>query len=212
MYSLMLLTVLAQPAPEAAAAGGVPPQQVLASIDARGNLTITQVSCHCPGEFMGTFVVPAPVAPEGEKAPAKAKSKVKVTNLMVTMTEMPAKDVQAFTVDGREVSAEKLATLLAKERTVLVALDGKKVDPFHLKLYKEDTLVLVPPPNTVGAGGMFSPWGGYGAGAVMAPVQIPAPSVAFPATPLAPFPPAALPGEKLPKRDVPAKKEEAIRR
>jgi hypothetical protein len=169
MYSLILLAVLAQPAPEPAAAGGVPPQQVLASIDARGNLTITQVACACPGELMGPFAVPA--LPEGEKAPAKAKAKVKVTNLMVTMTEMPAKEVQAFTAEGREIPAERLATLLAKERTVLVALDGKKVDPFHLQLYKEDTIVLVPPANTVGGGGVFG-GGGYGAYGVHQAVPI----------------------------------------
>jgi hypothetical protein len=178
MYSLMLLSVLAQPAPEAAAAGGVPPQQVLASIDARGNLTITQVTSSCYGGFMGPWAMLTPPVPGGEKAAAKAKPKVKVTNLTVTMTEMPAKDVQAFTVDGREVSAEKLATLLAKERTVLVALDGKKVDPFHLKLYKEDTLVLVPPANTVGTGGGFGPWG-YGG----------VPAAAYPAGPSATPPP-----------------------
>jgi hypothetical protein len=182
MYGLILYALLAQPAEEPAAAGDLPPQQVLASIDARGNLTITQVACACPGEF----VVPPPAAavevPEGEKSAPKAKPKVKVTNLMVTITEMPAKDVKAFTVEGREVTAEKLATLLAKERAVLVALGGKKVDPFHLQLYKEDTLVLVPPPGTMGGGG-FGGWGYGGVHAVYqpAPVAVPvAPPVAVP--------------------------------
>jgi hypothetical protein len=210
MSSLILFAVLAQAPPEPAAAGAMPPQQVLASIDARGNLTLTQVSCYCPGEFMGMMAMPAPPVPEGEKAPAKAKPKVKVTNLMVTMTEMPAKDVKAYTAEGREVPAEKLAELLAKERTVLVALDGKKVDPFHLKLYKDDTIVLVPPPNTVGTGGGSNPWGGgYGGwGAVYAPAG---PSTT-PAVPIAPPLVKPLPGEKLPPRRVLEKKEEKIDR
>jgi hypothetical protein len=187
MSSLILFAVLAQGAPEPAAAGAMPPQQVLASIDARGNLTITQVSCHCPGEHMA-MVMPAPVPPGGEKTPAKGKPRVKVTNLMVTMTEMPAKDVQAYTAEGREIPAEKLAEMLTKERTVLVALDGKKVDPFHLKLYKDDTIVLVPPPNTVGTGGGFSPWGGgY---VVPAPISGTAPAFA---------PPVTLPAERIRK-------------
>jgi hypothetical protein len=171
MYGLFWLAILAQPAPEPAAAGGLPPEQVLASIDARGNLTITQVAAACGGGLMGPIVFPALPAAEGEKAPAKAKSKVKVTSLMVTVTEMPAKDVQAFTAEGRPISAERLATLLAKERAVLVALDGKKVDPFHLQLYKDDTIVLVPPANTVGGGGGFGGWG-YGGHAVAVPAPL----------------------------------------
>jgi hypothetical protein len=172
MYGFFLFAALAQPAPEPAAAGGLPPEQVLASIDTQGNLTITQVACACPGGFMGPRAFPAP---EGEKAPAKAKSKVKVTSLMVTLTEMPAKDVQAFTAEGRPISAERLATLLAKERAVLVALDGKKVDPFHLQLYKEDTIVLVPPANTVGGDGGYGGWG-YGGHAVAVPAPLTPPA------------------------------------
>ena len=45
----------------------------------------------------------------------------------------------------------------------LIALDGKKVDPFHLQLYKEGTIVLVPPPNTLNLshGGYGGPGGFY---------------------------------------------------
>jgi hypothetical protein len=91
---------------------------------------------------------------------------VKVAYLMVTTAELPAKDVTAYTADGRTVSTEKLTTLLAKERPVLVVTDGKKVDPFLLQLYKDDVLVLVPPVSTFQMGfGDFSgigATGGYG--------------------------------------------------
>ena len=50
--------------------------------------------------------------------------------------------------------------MLAKEKTVLVAMDGKKLDPFYTQLYKDDTIVLVPPANTLNAGG--GAYGGYG--------------------------------------------------
>ena len=76
---------------------------------------------------------------------------------MVTTMELPANCVDAYTVDGKSLTVEKLATLLEKERTVLVALDGKKIDPFLLELYKEGTIVLVPPANTMNMG-----YGGYG--------------------------------------------------
>src|SRR5205823_9975053 len=83
----------------------------------------------------------APKKKAGEKVVVRAK----VTQLTVTVVELPAHVVAAYTVDGKPVAAAKLAELLAKERTVLIALDGKKVDPFYLQLYKEGTLVLVPP-------------------------------------------------------------------
>src|SRR5262249_62103595 len=80
---------------------------------------------------------------------------------MVTTAELPARNVEAYTADGRAINAEKLRTLLAKERTVLVAMDGKKLDPFHLQLYKDDTIVLVPPANTLNMGGYIGGYGGH---------------------------------------------------
>ena len=52
----------------------------------------------------------------------------------------------------------------------LVALDGKKVDPFHLQLYKDGTIVLVPPANTLNLGGYGGAIGGY-----TGPVPVPVP-------------------------------------
>lgn len=141
MCSLLVLAVLAQPAVELSQ-----PIQAAARIDGAGNLIISVVSEAGPG-FAG------PV-----EFPGKAKVKVKVLSVFVTTTELPAKSVEAYTVDGRLVTAERLTELLAKERTVLVALDGKKVDPFLLQLYKEGTILLVPPANTV----QFEPGGAIG--------------------------------------------------
>jgi hypothetical protein len=159
MYSLVLLTALAQPAPPAPPSS-TQPIQLLARID-KGNLTITTVTSlgsvdygnsGCKGYAPAT--IPATV-------PATAPVKVKVTTVMVTTMELPAKDVEAYSVDGKKISAETLATLLAKDRPVLVATDGKKVDPFLLQLYKEGTIVLVPPANTLnmspGVGGPGGP-------------------------------------------------------
>jgi hypothetical protein len=161
MYSLVLLAALVPAAPEPDAPSGTPPVQMLASIDGSGKLTLTYVGCYC--DDLGVpEIVPPP--PRGEdKAPAPPK--VKVKTVTVTTAELAAKHVQAYTADGRAVAADKLASLLAKERTVLLVLDGKKVDPFFLQLYKDDTLVLVPPAHTINVG-----FGGYyGAPAVVVP-------------------------------------------
>ena len=90
----------------------------------------------------------------------KEPVKVKVTSAIVTTMELAAKEVEAYNVDGKRISAETLASLLAKDRPVLLALDGKKVDPFQLQLYKEGTIVLVPPANTLNIGGSDGP--GFG--------------------------------------------------
>ena len=151
MYSLLLLTAFLQApaAAENAGAGASPPEQVLASIDSKGKLTIVHVTCACYGPMNPEHTVTA-IDPKGkEKIPVK----VKTSSVVVTTAELPARFVEAYTVDGKALSTETLSTLLVKERTVLVAVDGKKLDPFHLQLYKEGTIVLVPPANTLNVGG-----------------------------------------------------------
>ncbi len=178
MYALLVLTALAQaPDPAPMTAGTMPPEQVLATIDGKGKLTIVHVTgaCYGPGQMEHNVTVPK------EKVPVK----VKTTSVMMTTVELPAKHVEAFTVDGKAITAETLATLLGKERTVLLAMDGKKVDPFFLSLYKDGTIVLVPPANTLGMGfGGFV--GGYGGGPSVVPVPVPAPAPDLPPKPLPP--------------------------
>ncbi len=170
MYTLLALTVLAQ-APDPAASSAQP-AQVLARIDARGNLTMTSVSPIEP-VAVGCYGFPPPLS-----VPGKAAVAVKVTRAVVITAELPAKSVTAYSVDGKAISAETLATLLAKDRTVLVALDGKKVDPFFLQLYKEGTIILVPPANTL-------PFGRGGAGHDAPQVEeIPPPADRLPPPPM----------------------------
>ena len=184
-FSLILMTALAAPAADPAAPGGTPPEQATAVIDAEGTLRITHVSCVCNGAPMPETPAPAP-KPGGDKPPAKPKAKV--TTVMLTTAELPAKAVEAYTADGAPVGQEKLAELLKKERSVLVAMDGKKVDPFYLELYKEGTIVLVPPADTfAGAGGFGNPYG--------PPTVVPA---APPPPPDRPDRPKDLPLEKKP--------------
>jgi len=165
MYSLLVLAALAHSAAEPAAPGGSPPEQVLASIDGKGKLTITHVTCACYGPATQENTVNA----QDPKGKDKIPVKVKVSSVVVTTAELPARFVEAYSTDGKAISAETLATLLAKERAVLVAMDGKKVDPFYLQLYKEGTIILVPPANTLNMGGAV--------GAYSGPVPVPAPPV-----------------------------------
>jgi hypothetical protein len=150
MFSLVLFAALAQPGQDAAP-GGEAPVQGLAVIDAKGKITITYVSCNCYGPGMQDNTVTAHEIKGNEKVPVQVK--VKVSSVMVMTAELPAKHVEAYTADGKAISAEKLAPMLQKEHTVLIAMDGKKVDPFYLQLYKEGTIVLVPPSGTFGMGG-----------------------------------------------------------
>ena len=160
MYSLLVLAALAQPAPEAATPGGARPEQALAKIDGKGKLTITLVSPACPGPGGPETTVTVYEKKGTEKVAVQVK--VKVASVVLTTAELPAKYVEAYTVEGTAITGDNLAEMLTKERTVLVAMDGKKVDPFHLQLYKEGTIVLVPPANTLvpGFGGYVGAYGG----------------------------------------------------
>jgi hypothetical protein len=182
MYTLLVLAALAQqpvpaqplpgqPDKPAETASGMAPEQVLATIDAKGKLTIVHVQCNCYGVPSQETTVDVPGKNPDDKP---TKVKVKMSSVTMTTYELPAKVVEAYTAGGERIEAEKLAKLLAKERTVLLAMDGKKVDPFHLQLYKDDTVVLVPPANTLNMGGAI---GAYGPGVVPVPDIAPPPPV-----------------------------------
>jgi hypothetical protein len=59
----------------------------------------------------------------------------------VMLLEM--KNVRGFGTDGRRIETNAIAERLKKEIPVLVSANGQPVDPFHLQLIKEGTIVLV---------------------------------------------------------------------
>jgi hypothetical protein len=183
LVSLVLSAALAA-APEPAPPSGTPPQQAVAVIDGEGNLRITIATCNC----FGPGVQEMPAEASEKTAGDKASVKVKISSVTLTTVELPAKAVDAYTADGTAIKKEKLSEMLAKERAVLVSLDGKKVDPFLLQLYKEGTIVLVPPANVVNGGGLY-PGGFFG----------PPPVEAVPAVP----PPGPIDRPKLPEEKKP---------
>lgn len=76
------------------------------------------------------------------------------------------KAVSVSNAGGKPVPADKLTKLLEKDTPVLVSVNGP-VDPFYLLTVKEDTLVIVVPPQVL-AGPPPAPTG-PGAGAVPVP-------------------------------------------
>jgi hypothetical protein len=83
------------------------------------------------------------VRPEGGQVVTPVTTYVPTFQL-VEQSFAPA-EVEAFGTDGRRIERKQLLERLRKEAAVLVSADGRKVDPFHLQVVKEDTLVLVVP-------------------------------------------------------------------
>jgi hypothetical protein len=75
-------------------------------------------------------------------------------------------EVRIYDTAGKKMESKALPGLLTKEIPALASADGKKVDPLHLRLIKEGTLILIlpetklrPPAPVFGAGmpGMGGP-------------------------------------------------------
>jgi hypothetical protein len=71
--------------------------------------------------------------------------RVPVTVMREMTRSIQAKDIQAFTTEGKKLDARDLANFLKKDTPVLVSADGKKVDPYYLQVIKEGTIILVVP-------------------------------------------------------------------
>lgn len=78
---------------------------------------------------------------DGKKVAVKYKVRVpvlyrkhhkrKLANLVITNAQ------------GKELTEKEVLTLLKNPTIVLVSSDGKKVDPYYLKIVKPDTLVII---------------------------------------------------------------------
>src|SRR5262249_38498881 len=55
------------------------------------------------------------------------------------------KDVHVYGTDGMEVDRKRLSKMLQKPTLALCTVDGKPVDPLHLRLVKDGTLIFVGP-------------------------------------------------------------------
>jgi RNA polymerase sigma factor (sigma-70 family) len=68
--------------------------------------------------------------------------------LVGTVTEqlLDVNKAEVYDLDGKRVKPQALTEALEHEAPVLVATDGRKVDPYHLQLIKKGTLIVVLPP------------------------------------------------------------------
>jgi RNA polymerase sigma factor (sigma-70 family) len=96
----------------------------------------------------------------------------------VTTAVYDLKDVKIVDVKGKPIDVKNLPKLLNKEIAALIAKDGQQVDPLHLRLFNDETLLF------------------------LLPLPDPAPIIAVPAGDPVPMPGAPLPPPPVP-RDPP---------
>jgi RNA polymerase sigma factor (sigma-70 family) len=96
----------------------------------------------------------------------------------VVTTEYELTDVKLRDMKGKPIDVKQLPKLLDNEMVALIAKDGVEVDPLHLRLIKDGTLLFLLPPDPVP--GIAIPVDGIPA----VPAPVPAvPVPAFPADP-----------------------------
>ena len=86
---------------------------------------------------------------EGDKVVSRKRLvSVPVTEQVPVVVD--GKQVQVYGVDGKMIDPNDLKRRIVGTMPVFVSADGKPVDPFHLRLAKEGTLILVIPPSVPG--------------------------------------------------------------
>lgn len=115
---------------------GLPPSQVIASMTKAGEFEITE-SVMVPEQRSEERVVIV-----GGK-PVKQVVTVTVLRTVQVTRRVKSEGVKVYTAGGKEVDSKDVSNKLKQPTIVLWAMDGKKVDPFYLKIIKPDTLVFV---------------------------------------------------------------------
>ena len=143
MFPTLLAAVLASavaapapPEPEIKPPQGPPPTQVLASMTKDGEFEISQ-----PQQVPEARKEERTVTIDGR--PVKQTVTVFMYKTVQVTRRIKAEGVTVYTTAGKEVPAKDVPDKLKKPTIVLLAADGNKVDPFYLKIIKEDTLVIV---------------------------------------------------------------------
>jgi hypothetical protein len=116
-----------------------PPLQVLASINKDGSIVLVDSVT----EYKTVPRTRIFKTPDGKEKTETIEVRVPVVSFRSNV--FPTKDVQVFDTKNNPVDVKKLPELLAKRVPALVSVDGNKVDPLHLRVVKEGTLVFVVP-------------------------------------------------------------------
>ena len=83
------------------------------------------------------------VEKDGKKE--RVKYKVRVPRLLRKYRKKKIADLIITNAVGKKQTAEDVLDALEKPKIALISSDGKKVDPYYLKIVKPDTLVIVDP-------------------------------------------------------------------
>jgi len=78
-----------------------------------------------------------------EKKREKGDAKVLKAVQVVRRYLLEEGAMTVYDTDGKKVALKDLADRLAKPSVVLISADGKEVDPFHLRVARPGTLVIV---------------------------------------------------------------------
>jgi RNA polymerase sigma factor (sigma-70 family) len=163
---------------------GPAPIQILASIDKDGKLVI---------KMAVTMLRAAGVGAAGPNGAAPAIARVEQVTKLQSQT-YALDDVQVLDTKAKKLDKKKVAKLLKKETVALASLWGQKVDPLHLRVIKDGTLVFVLPApkgnGFIGPPGRVVPGlppGGGGAGA--GGIRIAPPGNGLPGIGVGPVPP-----------------------
>src|SRR2546421_12672266 len=102
MYSAILFATLILPSADPAPPhpSGMPPVQCLASIDVKGKLTLTRVMPVGGCDRTSDEIELKAELKRPDKDPVKVAVKAKVTKVQITVVELPAEVVEAYTEDG----------------------------------------------------------------------------------------------------------------
>ena len=149
--ALTLSLALGAPVPPSTApvATGTAPRVMELKADANGKVMVPVTRTEKLQGGVGAAIAPAP-GNAGGIAPAVIMQNV------VKMVEIgEVKDLVFTTADGMKVEAEAATKKLAAGAIVVITNDGKPVSPAFLKVFKDDTLVLVSPE-------LINPVGGFG--------------------------------------------------
>jgi hypothetical protein len=139
MICTFLAALLAAvPVPEVAAPKGPPPVVVLVTVQPDGTPVIPRtVTEHVPVTEEYTVKVGDRVEKRTRTAYTPAQKEFHIA--------VEGKELQVFGTDGKKVEAGDLRKLVRGPTPALASADGKPVDPFYLKMFREGTLVLVSP-------------------------------------------------------------------
>lgn len=136
LVAWFLVSLVPLPEPPATLPAGPQPQIVLARFDGMNQLLVQTLE-----------MVPVTMEKTEKRMIdgklVDIKSIVTTYQGVVKTSTLPTEGMRFFDSDGRPVPIEKARQILNQNAPLLLARDGKPVEPFYLKLYRPGILVAV---------------------------------------------------------------------